>query len=629
MESLSKQPSNRRPLWQFLLPPMLLLSVGLHGLVLFIPVAPSEDELVPPPDPEEDGIAITKIEPPETRPARPQAPGGTVKTQPGTAKSTTTAKNSTPTNGRPRNSGSSSSTNRGQSNGRRPNNNASNNNASGNNANGSSGRNTDTSPAVLPPDSRVTTPGLPPAPTEASPADRLEEYVEVFASYQGLEQLDPTELQQREANWLSSFTGGENGATYQGLTVTLLSEIGKVPYGAKICLPGTPNVAEILVVVEADGTLNRDRMQLQSTGYREFNQVAQNLVRTHTFPNTGQPAAYRVAIPVDYDANDCIWPPEQTPLPAEYFALLKTYTGPAGTTPNDLEAAQTKWLETLKEEENLTLPTVNPRTQDPEFPELKNFQAKVNYPLNICLPIAPKTAVWGVVVNPDGTIRGDIQPLRSTGYSAFDTRSKALVEAFSFPTAESAQVYAVEVPVDYNSLLCQKLDADSFATPGGNTTPTPASPANSAGNNPPATSGNALDATRQAQLIAKGRENLAGSSFGSLNVNNPGFAAEIVASDWPNAIQQSCFIADLDSSKGITPAAGATDAFLLTRNADLVDDSLVDLYGTQTNEVGTFCGVPLLAMQDNGATQLFASVVGIGAGNSSGLVVIWPQDPRQ
>jgi hypothetical protein len=41
---------------------------------LFAPVSPSEDERVPPPDPEEDGIAITKIDPPKPRPVAAPPP---------------------------------------------------------------------------------------------------------------------------------------------------------------------------------------------------------------------------------------------------------------------------------------------------------------------------------------------------------------------------------------------------------------------------------------------------------------------------------------------------------------------------------------------------------------------------
>jgi hypothetical protein len=67
-------PQQNRPLWQYLLAPMLLLSLVLHGVVLFVPTGVSEDALVPPPDPEEDGIAISRIEPPRPRAAATNPP---------------------------------------------------------------------------------------------------------------------------------------------------------------------------------------------------------------------------------------------------------------------------------------------------------------------------------------------------------------------------------------------------------------------------------------------------------------------------------------------------------------------------------------------------------------------------
>ncbi len=70
--------------WRWLLPPMLLASLGLHGLFLFVPMGASDEDLVPPPDPEEDGIAVTKIDAPQPRRpvASTPANAGTVKTSP-------------------------------------------------------------------------------------------------------------------------------------------------------------------------------------------------------------------------------------------------------------------------------------------------------------------------------------------------------------------------------------------------------------------------------------------------------------------------------------------------------------------------------------------------------------------
>lgn len=632
MEPLPKPTGNRRPLWQFLLPPMLLISVGLHGLVLFTPVSPSEDDLVPPPDPEEDGIAITKIEAPTSRTTRPQTQTGTQKTQPASrsnrASQNTTSQN---TSNRSRSSGQNRSNNRSTNNRAGRSTNSRNNNSQNNNRAGTGGdRNNsqaNTSPIAL------------------SGKQRLEAYFETFASYRGVDKPTEAETTEKQTLWLRGLTEGEgapyaNNAEYANLQSTALNGIGKVPYEAKICLPEAPSDAQILVLVKADGSPDSDFLQqVQSTGYRAFDNVAQTIAKTHSYPSTGQPATYLINIPVDYNSNTCKWPPEDSQLPAAYLTLLDDYTGPDMTTPNDRKIAQATWLENLEAPEGVTLPATDElelqRLDNPNSTTDFDKQVQVEYPLNICLPIEPKTAVWGVIVQPDGSVKEGMELLRSTGYPSFNERAEELVKAYTFPAAETAQVAVIEIPVDYNDNLCQNPASDSFsglpnvaASPGSDSDNTTSASSTAEDTDNSTATIAALDADRQTQLLAKGRENLGGDSSSNLNVDNPGFAAEIVQADWPAGIEQSCFISDFDATQGIIPAEGAEDAFLLTRNVDLAGDSLLSLYGTPTSEVGEYCGTPLLELKENGVLQLFASVVGIGAGNSSSLVVIWPADPR-
>ncbi|PSN06736.1 hypothetical protein C7293_30800, partial [filamentous cyanobacterium CCT1] len=53
--------SLRKSPWQILLAPMLLASLGLHGLFLVMPTGVSSEAPIPPPDPEQDSIAITRV----------------------------------------------------------------------------------------------------------------------------------------------------------------------------------------------------------------------------------------------------------------------------------------------------------------------------------------------------------------------------------------------------------------------------------------------------------------------------------------------------------------------------------------------------------------------------------------
>ncbi|MGB3135286.1 MAG: hypothetical protein WBB18_00655, partial [Nodosilinea sp.] len=60
--AVKTKPQARRSHWQSLIAPMLLASLGLHGLFLLIPTGSSEAPL-PPPDSEQDSIAITRVPP--------------------------------------------------------------------------------------------------------------------------------------------------------------------------------------------------------------------------------------------------------------------------------------------------------------------------------------------------------------------------------------------------------------------------------------------------------------------------------------------------------------------------------------------------------------------------------------
>jgi hypothetical protein len=138
----------------------------------------------------------------------------------------------------------------------------------------------------------------------------------------------------------------------------------------------------------------------------------------------------------------------------------------------------------------------------------------------------------------------------------------------------------------------------------------------------------AFNPDQQARLIETGRENIEADSVGSLNLI-PDIAVASIQEGWPEAIDQSCFLADLNPEQGPIPVASAEDALVLSESFDFVPSTLSRLYGTEVADAGEYCGAPLLSMAVGGTPQLFSSTVGFGAGNSNALVVIWPTDPRE
>lgn len=624
----TSQPSKKRSThyWRWFLPPMLLASVGLHGLVLFAPISPSEEDLVPPPDPEEDGIAITKVDAPQPRPRPPAAANAsTVKTaRPTPTPSPQPAQ--TRSSNQPQRAASHSTHSASRAQGRRTELTAA--------AQASRDRTAQRQPSVpaLPEANTVRNPN-PTAPSvvdsnasqptldvAAATVDPFEEYIKVFETYNGVSISEEEAANLREI-WLDSFS--DRGPHFSDLEIQPLQDFDSIPYAANICLPSPPETAQVLVMVNPDGEIDEYKQFLQRTGYRTFDNEATKLINSHDFPTTDAPQAYLVEIAVDYDADECQWPPQVDKLPEEYFAVLDNYIGPDLTTPAEAKAAQEAWLKSLKESDDLELS----HTDELSAVEFEGFEQAIEYPLEICLPIEPKDAQWGVVVNADGSLLTAPEPLRSTGYQHFDDRAQELVENFDFPAAETPQIYVVEVPVDYNSVNCQRLDSDEFEVPA-TTTADPASD-NDEGITTTAAPRDALafNPEQQASLIETGRENVEADSVGSLN-SLPDIAIASIESGWPKDVDQSCFLSELDPEQGPIPVDSAEDALVLSESSDFVPLTLSRLYGTEVADAGEYCGVPLLEMAVGGTPQLFSSTVGFGAGNSNTLVVIWPADPR-
>ncbi|MBE7380491.1 MAG: hypothetical protein F6J95_003645 [Leptolyngbya sp. SIO1E4] len=606
--------------WKWFLPPMLLLSLGLHGLVLFTPVAPSEDDLVPPPDPEEDGIAITKIDPPRARATTPQSNTGTVKTAPSNPSPTPspTATAATPqsqANQQSSRTGSNSSD-------RRPNSSRSNSNSARPATTDTGSQPANASQGDVPDLSAAPTVNVPnpPAPAVTPPtSDPFEEYIEVFKSFRG-QTATEEEITTLKGTWLSGVT--ERGAAYANLEIQPLKNLETVPYEAKICLPEAPTSAQVLVLVEADGNLDSDRQLVRTTGYRSFNRAVQELVQQHDYPEAETPQAFLVEIEVDYDESNCQPPQDVANLPDEYFAILDDYIGPELTTIAEANMAKTEWFMSLSESGEIEFSEAEALE---ETATLEGFDAEVEYALGICLPIAPQEAWWGVLVNPDGTVNGEPNLLRSTGYGGFDDRSQELVRAFDFPEVDTPQAYVIEVPVGYNSVNCEQpaqkaAEAGESTTSNPDSTDSPEQAAQSSG---------AFDPTKQAQLATTGRQNVDRDALVSLNSDDPGLVTTIVDSGWPDEVDKGCFLSEHDPETGLVPADGAEDVVVLSQNADRAPATIGNLYGVTPNEVGEYCSAPLYELQENGTPQLFASVVGFGTGNSSALVVIWFSDPRQ
>jgi hypothetical protein len=430
-------PQQNRPLWQYLLAPMLLLSLVLHGVVLFVPTGVSEDALVPPPDPEEDGIAISRIEPPASRAAATNPSNG-AQTNPASGRRGATATSRGAQSGTGRSSGRSNNpgpvearASQGVQNERR---------STGN----------DTTEIVTLGDAEDPNAYVDVV-VSADPMAVFLSFIDILETYGGVLSVDENQLTVDAASWLEALEADDPAIAAANLEIQPFRNFAPIPYLENICLPNPPGPAEILVLVEADGTVNPDVFTLKDTGYTHFDQVAETLVFSHDFPSVGEPKAYRVSVAVDYDEGDCQWPPPEVPIADEYLALVDSYLGRDGTRPLQAATARQDWLDKLVSQEKISSPTAQ-NVSAPDF--------QVPYDIGFCLPIAPTPIDLGVLVQADGSPIGEPELLRSSGYQMFNDRAKAMVPQFEFSAGESDRAMVLTVPVDYNPLTNVNIDPD-------------------------------------------------------------------------------------------------------------------------------------------------------------------------
>jgi len=114
------------------------------------------------------------------------------------------------------------------------------------------------------------------------------------------------------------------------------------------------------------------------------------------------------------------------------------------------------------------------RTAYPDLEMTGPTPLNVPYPAAACSQKLEGVAVFGVVVNPQGLIRAELQPIVQTGYSILDNAAKTAITNPSLTTFSAASVhklYQLAVPFKYDEKVCSGI---------------PSTPPNPAGQQPPA-----------------------------------------------------------------------------------------------------------------------------------------------
>ena len=308
-------PEKSRPLWQVLLAPMLLASLGLHGLVLMLPAGSSNEAMIPPPDPEQDSVAITRVPPAgESEIVTPGAEATPPAVAPGTPVGTAGARVNavrSPASPVPP-AQRTGPVNQASSPALPP---------------GPPPAQTPTASAPATPAPAATPPPTAPAASSSQPlfegdlGERLQTYVarlnlpqeridQLLAAigqrlvYSDLNTSD-ADYSQNLSRWQQAIRA-ETGLT--ALTPEAAPTELPITYYQRACLSEEPGTAQVGVIVSPVGSPRREPVLLRSSGYGIVDAKALRTVADHRFPRGGEVKAYTVTLPteVDHGPSDCL-----------------------------------------------------------------------------------------------------------------------------------------------------------------------------------------------------------------------------------------------------------------------------------------------------------------------------------
>jgi len=345
MTTRMTKPNDSRPRWQRWLAPMLLASLGLHGLILLVPTGASQDEAIPPPDPEQDSVAITRI--PPAAPASPaesplnSRPAGNLPPTTGqrpTADPRGIARIQRPSDPNPNSAVASPSPTRPPAASQRnPGQNSPRPQGSGSGGNARDSRTpesatttrpTGSSPGTAPSASPApAAPSAPPANSQPLSGNDLREQLQAYAAQLNLPQgrIDrlAANLRQRfrfdavasadevfplnQTQWQDAIRQDTGVAD---LSPEALPDPVPLVYRQRVCLAQAPGPVKVGIVTNPDGSHHGDPVVLQSSGYGAVDEKALKAIADQPLPTADHPKAYVLTVQpsVDSGHNPCLDP---------------------------------------------------------------------------------------------------------------------------------------------------------------------------------------------------------------------------------------------------------------------------------------------------------------------------------
>ncbi|MBD2099079.1 energy transducer TonB [Trichocoleus sp. FACHB-591] len=227
--------------------------------------------------------------------------------------------------------------------------------------------------------------------------------------------------------------------------------------------------------------IQQNSQALQSQNLPQLPQLEASAPETINFPPTDLSPSEPVTPQPQPPSNS----PEQTTPPAttqalppetEQAAAPNTPPSAPGPRPDKIPAeaiarlreAQQRQQElyaydatgTSNEEASGTLSDWTEETSQSTGKDFKRLELKPSYPTAACPRKLNGQATFGVVVDADGKIVGELARIQSAGYRLLNQKAEEAVRAYEFEGTGESQPYLVSLPFNYSSDTCADIPSE-------------------------------------------------------------------------------------------------------------------------------------------------------------------------
>lgn len=168
--------------------------------------------------------------------------------------------------------------------------------------------------------------------------------------------------------------------------------------------------------------------------------------------NSPEPTSPPTSAPTEQAATPTTPPPTPGPRPDKIPAAAIARLREAQQRQQELFAYDATG--TSNEEASGTLADWTEQTSQSTGKDFKRLELKPSYPTAACPRKLNGQATFGVVVDADGKIVGELTRIQSAGYRLLNQKAEEALRAYEFEGTGESQAYLVSLPFTYSSDAC-------------------------------------------------------------------------------------------------------------------------------------------------------------------------------